>query len=180
MTWGVVVKKRARLRERLQQRAVDRAHRAEAEGGAVTAARGSRAERARASAAAFARVRRVLASATDADRRKPPLAPPSSDYLVFVGSESVDRVALIRFGPKGAMSSASATSGWAPTELAGRTASPCRPTRSTTSCRPRTARRSARLQKYNAEHDTRRGQRDARQLSGDGCRCRPTATTCTS
>jgi DNA-binding beta-propeller fold protein YncE len=27
---------------------------------------------------------------------------PTKDYLVFVGSESVDRVALVRFGPKGA------------------------------------------------------------------------------
>src|SRR4051794_34660700 len=44
---------------------------------------------------------------------------PSRNYFVFVGSESVDRVALIRFGPKGAAVERERYVGWAPTELAG-------------------------------------------------------------
>lgn len=45
--------------------------------------------------------------------------PPEKDYLVFVGSESVDRVALIRFGPKGARVERERYVGMNPTELAG-------------------------------------------------------------
>jgi DNA-binding beta-propeller fold protein YncE len=44
---------------------------------------------------------------------------PAKDYLVFVASESVDRVALIRFGPKGATVERERYVGWAPTEVAG-------------------------------------------------------------
>lgn len=44
---------------------------------------------------------------------------PTRDYLVFVGSESVDRVALIRFGPGGAKVERERYVGFAPTELAG-------------------------------------------------------------
>jgi DNA-binding beta-propeller fold protein YncE len=44
---------------------------------------------------------------------------PSRDYLVLVGSESVDRVALIRFGPKGAVIERERGVGVMPTELAG-------------------------------------------------------------
>jgi len=46
-------------------------------------------------------------------------APPAVDYLFFVASESVDRVALVRFGPKGVSVERERYVGWAPTELAG-------------------------------------------------------------
>jgi YVTN family beta-propeller protein len=46
-------------------------------------------------------------------------APPTKDYLALVASESVDRVALIRFGPKGAVIERERYVGWAPTEVAG-------------------------------------------------------------
>jgi hypothetical protein len=45
--------------------------------------------------------------------------PPAKDYLALVASESVDRVALIRFGPKGAVIERERYVGWAPTEVAG-------------------------------------------------------------
>ena len=45
--------------------------------------------------------------------------PPTRDYLVLVASESVDRVALIRFGPGGAKVEKERYVGWAPTEVAG-------------------------------------------------------------
>ena len=48
-----------------------------------------------------------------------PPTPPTKDYLFLVASESVDRVALIRFGPKGAMIERERYVGWAPTEVAG-------------------------------------------------------------
>lgn len=48
-----------------------------------------------------------------------PLAAQDRDYLVFVGSESVDRVALIRFGAAGAKVERERYVGFAPTELAG-------------------------------------------------------------
>lgn len=44
---------------------------------------------------------------------------PAKEYYVLVGSESVDRVALVRFGPKGATIERERYVGWAPTELAG-------------------------------------------------------------
>ena len=44
---------------------------------------------------------------------------PARDYLVLVASESVDRVALIRFGPNGAKIEKERYVGWAPTEVAG-------------------------------------------------------------
>ncbi len=44
---------------------------------------------------------------------------PAKDYLALVASESVDRVALIRFGPKGAVIERERYVGWAPTEVAG-------------------------------------------------------------
>ena len=53
----------------------------------------------------------------EARARQP--VPPSRDYLVFVASEGVDRVALIRFGPRGATIERERYVGWAPTELAG-------------------------------------------------------------
>lgn len=45
--------------------------------------------------------------------------PPSRDYFVFVGSESVDRVALLRFGPGGFKVERERYVGTVPTELAG-------------------------------------------------------------
>lgn len=53
-----------------------------------------------------------------------PLAPATSlatarDYLVLVASESVDRVALIRFGRNGATVERERYVGWAPSEVAG-------------------------------------------------------------
>ena len=45
--------------------------------------------------------------------------PPAKDYLVLVASESVDRIALIRFGPKGAKIERERYVGWSPTEVAG-------------------------------------------------------------
>src|SRR6476646_7139527 len=45
--------------------------------------------------------------------------PPTRDYLVLVASGSVDRVALIRFGPNGAKVEKERYVGWAPTEVAG-------------------------------------------------------------
>jgi len=44
---------------------------------------------------------------------------PARDYLVLVASESVDRVALIRFGPGGAKIDRERYVGWSPTEVAG-------------------------------------------------------------
>jgi DNA-binding beta-propeller fold protein YncE len=46
-------------------------------------------------------------------------ASPARDYLVLVASESVDRVALIRFGPDGAKVEKEKYVGWSPTEVAG-------------------------------------------------------------
>jgi DNA-binding beta-propeller fold protein YncE len=46
-------------------------------------------------------------------------SPPTRDYLVLVGSEAVDRVALVRFGPKGASVQRELYVGWSPTEVAG-------------------------------------------------------------
>lgn len=44
---------------------------------------------------------------------------PVKDYLVLVASESVDRVALVRFGAKGATIEREKYVGWSPTEVAG-------------------------------------------------------------
>jgi len=45
--------------------------------------------------------------------------PPTRDYLVLVASESVDRVALVRFGPSGIKVEQERYVGWSPTEVAG-------------------------------------------------------------
>jgi DNA-binding beta-propeller fold protein YncE len=44
---------------------------------------------------------------------------PTRDYLVLVASESVDRVALVRFGPSGTKIEREKYVGWSPTEVAG-------------------------------------------------------------
>lgn len=49
----------------------------------------------------------------------PSVAPPSRDYLVLVASESVDRVALIRFGPGGAKIEREKYVGWSTMEVSG-------------------------------------------------------------
>ncbi len=54
-------------------------------------------------------------SATGAQRS----AGPARDYLVLVASESVDKVALIRFGPKGAALERERYVGWSSMEVAG-------------------------------------------------------------
>ena len=46
-------------------------------------------------------------------------APPERDYLVFVASEGNDRIALVRFGPRGAQVERERRVGSNPTELAG-------------------------------------------------------------
>lgn len=48
-----------------------------------------------------------------------PVVAPTRDYLVLVASEAVDRVALIRFGAKGATVERERYVGWSPTEVAG-------------------------------------------------------------
>jgi DNA-binding beta-propeller fold protein YncE len=69
-------------------------------------------------------MRRVLAallgwSALAAAGSQTAPAPPDRDYFVFVASESVDRVALIRFGPGGAKIERERYVGLVPTEVAG-------------------------------------------------------------
>jgi DNA-binding beta-propeller fold protein YncE len=48
-----------------------------------------------------------------------PSSAPQRDYLVLVASESVDRVALVRFGAKGAIIERERYVGYSPTEVAG-------------------------------------------------------------
>ena len=54
-----------------------------------------------------------------AQAASPAPTPPTRDYLVLVASESVDRVALVRFGPNGAKVEKERYVGWSPTEVAG-------------------------------------------------------------
>lgn len=63
----------------------------------------------------------LLAIPALASAQTAPAAPPAptKDYLALVASESVDRVALIRFGPKGTTIERERYVGWAPTEVAG-------------------------------------------------------------
>ena len=51
--------------------------------------------------------------------QSPAPSPPTRDYAVFVASEGVDRVAVVRFGPSGISVDRERYVGWAPTELAG-------------------------------------------------------------
>src|SRR6188474_773812 len=48
-----------------------------------------------------------------------PVRPPTRDYLVYVASESADRVALVRFGPKGISIDHERYVGSVPNEVAG-------------------------------------------------------------
>ena len=52
-------------------------------------------------------------------RAQGPAQPPTRDYLVLVASESVDRVALVRFGPAGARVEREKYVGWSKMEVAG-------------------------------------------------------------
>ena len=65
----------------------------------------------------------AAAAATTLAAQSPPGTtaqhPPARDYLFFVGSESVDRVALVRFGPRGVTVERERYVGWTPTEVAG-------------------------------------------------------------
>ena len=47
------------------------------------------------------------------------LAPPTRDYLVLVGSEAADRIAVVRFGPRGISVASERYIGWSQTELMG-------------------------------------------------------------
>ncbi len=60
---------------------------------------------------------RVPSSASDASGSV--TSAPQRDYLVYVASESVDRVALVRFGAKGAVIERERYVGYSPTEVAG-------------------------------------------------------------
>lgn len=64
----------------------------------------------------------VLATALCASatlRAQSTMQPPARDYLVLVASESVDRVALVRFGPAGARVEREKYVGWSKMEVAG-------------------------------------------------------------
>ena len=60
----------------------------------------------------------MLCAASTA-RAQPTALPPVRDYLVLVASESVDRVALVRFGPTGARVEREKYVGWSKMEVAG-------------------------------------------------------------
>ena len=76
----------------------------------------------RAGAAAAIAVATLLAPAllhAQASTVAAPAVAPTRDYLVLVASEAVDRVALVRFGAKGATIERERYVGWSPTEVAG-------------------------------------------------------------
>jgi DNA-binding beta-propeller fold protein YncE len=61
----------------------------------------------------------VLLLSAPAAGAQSPAQPPARDYLVLVASESVDRVALVRFGPDGARVEREKYVGWSKMEVAG-------------------------------------------------------------
>jgi DNA-binding beta-propeller fold protein YncE len=61
----------------------------------------------------------ISTSAMAAGTSQAQSAPPARDYLVLVASESVDKVALIRFGPNGARVERERYVGWSTMEVAG-------------------------------------------------------------
>ena len=65
------------------------------------------------------RVASLLAGLAALAAAGPETMPPTRDYLVFVASESADRVALVRFGPKGISIERQRYVGSIPSELAG-------------------------------------------------------------
>jgi DNA-binding beta-propeller fold protein YncE len=82
---------------------------------------------------------------------------PERDYLVFVGSESVDRVALIRFGPKGARVERERYVGAVPTELAGPHGVGVSPDRKSYFVSIAHGTPYGRLMKYSADDDAQKG-----------------------
>ena len=140
MTWGVVVKRRAGVRERLQQRAVSRADGAGAEQAARTRHEGQRRRRRRTGAQgaraheAHGRTgsssqrlwqRRAVAAAgpeviAAAQAPPAPLRPsalrPLRPTTVYVVSEGNDKVQLLKFGPSGFTLDHSFTTGMMPTD----------------------------------------------------------------
>ena len=83
--------------------------------------------------------------------------PPTKDYLFLVASESVDRVALIRFGPKGAAIERERYVGWAPTEVAGPHGLAVSPDQKHFFVSTAHGTPFGRLQKYNASTDAPEG-----------------------
>ncbi|MEY4856131.1 MAG: hypothetical protein RLZZ97_961, partial [Gemmatimonadota bacterium] len=70
--------------------------------------------------AAFLTSMLLVASTIRAQPTAQPTAQlPARDYLVLVASESVDRVALVRFGPAGARVEREKYVGWSKMEVAG-------------------------------------------------------------
>jgi DNA-binding beta-propeller fold protein YncE len=84
-------------------------------------------------------------------------SPPERDYLVFVGSESVDRVTLIRFGPKGARAERDRYVGAVPTELAGPHGVGVSPDRKSYFVSIAHGTPYGRLMKYSADDDAQKG-----------------------
>jgi DNA-binding beta-propeller fold protein YncE len=87
----------------------------------------------------------------------PAQSPPTRDYLFFVASESVDRIALIRFGPAGAKIERERYVGWAPTEVAGPHGLAVSPDRKHYFVSTAHGTPFGRLQRYNAETNAQEG-----------------------
>jgi len=85
------------------------------------------------------------------------IAAQTKDYLVFVGSEAVDKVALIRFGPGGIKIERERYVGWAPTELAGPHGIGVSPDKKHYFVSTAHGTPFGRLQKYNAETNAAEG-----------------------
>ncbi|MEJ7810437.1 MAG: YncE family protein [Gemmatimonadaceae bacterium] len=66
-----------------------------------------------------ARAQRTQVGRAGGSVTAPAVTPPAQDYLAYVVSESADRVALIRFGPKGARIDRETSVGVMPTDLDG-------------------------------------------------------------
>jgi DNA-binding beta-propeller fold protein YncE len=99
----------------------------------------------------------VAFAGTAASAQNPAPAAPTRDYLVLVASESVDRVALVRFGPKGAVVERDRYVGWVPTEVAGPHGLAVSPDRKHYFVSTAHGTPFGRLQKYNAETDALEG-----------------------
>jgi DNA-binding beta-propeller fold protein YncE len=87
----------------------------------------------------------------------PAQSAPTRDYLFFVASESVDRIALIRFGPAGAKIERERYVGWAPTEVAGPHGLAVTPDKKHYFVSTAHGTPFGRLQRYNAETNAQEG-----------------------
>ena len=87
-----------------------------------------------------------------------PSISPARDYLVLVASESVDRVALVRFGRNGATVERERYVGWAPTEVAGPHGLAVSPDRKHYFVSTAHGTPYGRLTKYNSETNAAEGQ----------------------